>query len=367
LNIGIPKEIKNRESRVSCTPSGVRHLVNAGHHVAVEKGAGEGSGFSDDKYRRAGAMVEPSAEKVWQNELVVKVKEPLGEEFGYLRDDLILFTFLHLASNAGLTEQLLAAGTTSLAYETVQEGGRLPLLAPMSEIAGKMSVLMGAYYLGFQHGGEGKLLGGVPGVLPGKVVVLGGGSAGMHAAKVAAGLGADVTVLELDQERLRELESILPSQVHTLYSTEQHIDEQLEVADVLIGAVLVPGATAPKLVSRRMLQRIKPGAVLVDIAIDQGGCFASSRPTTHEDPVYLEESVVHYCVANMPAAYPQTSTEALAGASLPYIRRIADLGLASATVIMPGLAGGLNTWHGRITHESLANSLGKPYFENPFR
>ncbi len=366
MNIGIPKEIKSGENRVACTPSGVRHLVSGGHKVQVEAGAGAGSGFSDDKYRRAGAVVTSSAEKVWKSDLVVKVKEPLAEEFRFFREELMLFTFLHLAGVPDLTNALLDAGVTALGYETVQENGRLPLLAPMSEIAGKMSVLMGAFYLGRHHGGEGKLLGGVPGVLPGKVAILGGGSAGMHAAKIATGLGADVTVLELDQERMRYLESALPTHVNTLYSTEQHIEEQLESADLLIGAVLVPGAIAPKLITRAMLKKMKPGSVLVDIAVDQGGCAETSRPTTHEDPVFIESGVVHYCVANMPAAYPQTSTEALTGVTLPYIRRIADFGLDSAMVMMPGLSMGLNVWRGTITHEAVAASLGKPFHEKPF-
>ncbi|NTW68899.1 MAG: alanine dehydrogenase [Chlorobiaceae bacterium] len=366
MNIGIPVERKSGENRVACTPSGVRNLVAAGHRVVVEAGAGVGSGFSDDKYRRAGAQLTASTEKVWKSDMVAKVKEPLEEEFRFFREDLILFTFLHLAGVPVLAEKLLESGVTALAYETVQENGRRPLLAPMSEIAGKMSVLMGAYYLSNHQGGKGKLLGGVPGVLPGKVAVLGGGLAGMHAAKVAAALGADVTVLEVDQERMRYLETALPSQVHTLYSTEQHIEEQLEQVDLLIGAVLVPGAVAPKLVSRAMLRNMKPGAVLVDIAVDQGGCIETTRPTTHESPVYVEEGVVHYCVANMPAAYPQTSTEALTGATLPYIRRIADLGLESAMVMMPALSSGLNIWKGNVTHEALAQSLGKPFHENPF-
>jgi alanine dehydrogenase len=366
MNIGIPVERKAGENRVACTPSGVRNLVSAGHRVVVESGAGAGSGFSDDKYRRAGAQLTASTEKVWKSDLVVKVKEPLEEEFRFFREDLILFTFLHLAGVPELALKLLETGVTALAYETVQENGRLPLLAPMSEIAGKMSVLMGAFYLGRHHGGEGKLLGGVPGVLPGKVAILGGGSAGMHAAKVAAALGADVTVIEMDQERMRYLESALPPQVHTLYSSELHIEEQLETVDLLIGAVLVPGASAPKLVSRGMLRKMKPGAVLVDIAVDQGGCIETSRPTTHEQPIFIEEGVVHYCVANMPAAYPQTSTEALTGVTLPYIRRIADFGLESAMVMMPGLSMGLNTWKGHVTHEALAHSLQRPFHENPF-
>jgi alanine dehydrogenase len=366
MNIGIPKEIKTGENRVSCTPAGVRHLVSSGHRVVVETGAGNGSGFSDDKYKRAGAVIAPSADRVWESEMVVKVKEPLSQEYRFFRRDLTLFTFLHLAGVPELATELLETGVTAIAYETVQENGRLPLLAPMSEIAGKMSVMMGGFYLAKHQGGEGKLLGGVPGVLPCRVVIFGGGSAGMHAAKVAAGLGADVTLLEIDQDRMRFLESALPQQVHTLYSTEQHVEEQLETVDLLIGAVLVPGAIAPKIIRREMLRMMKPGAVFVDISIDQGGCAETSRPTTHDKPVFVEEKVLHYCVANMPSAYPQTSTEALTGVTLPYIRRIADFGLESAMVMMPGLSMGLNIWNGAVTHEALARSLGKPYLENPF-
>jgi alanine dehydrogenase len=366
MNIGIPKEIKTKENRVACTPAGVRHLVSAGHRVVVERGAGEGSGYRDEKYRLAGAVIASSPDKVWKSELVVKVKEPLEEEFRYLRKDLILFTFLHLAGVPSLAACLLEAGTTSIAYETVEVAGRLPLLAPMSEIAGKMSVIMGGYFLSKHLGGEGKLLGGVPGVLPGRVLVLGGGAAGMNAARAAAGLGAEVTVMELDQDRMRELESALPSQVHTIYSNEQHLEELLPETDLLIGSVLLPGASAPKLVSRSMVKRMKPGSVIVDIAIDQGGCIETSRPTNHDDPVFIDEGVVHYCVTNMPAAYPGTSTEALTGVSMPYVRRLADLGLESAMVVMPGFAWGLNTWEGHLTHPAVARSLGLPYHENPF-
>lgn len=366
MKIGIPKEIKSGETRVACTPAGVRHLVSGGHRVVVQSGAGAASGFSDDKYRRAGAVVSASAEKVWKNDMVVKVKEPLDEEYGYFRQELILFTFLHLAGVPSLASKLVESGVTGVAYETVEEGGRLPLLSPMSEIAGKMSVVMGSYFMSSRFGGSGLLPGGVPGVLPARVVVLGGGAAGMHAAKVAAGVGADVTLLEIDQEKMRLLESALPAQVRTLYSTEQHIEEQVATADLLIGAVLVPGAAAPKLVSREMVRRMKPGSVLVDIAVDQGGSVATTRPTTHDDPVFVEEKVIHYCVANMPAAYPRTSTEALTASTLSYVRRIADLGLESAMVMLPGLAMGLNTWKGGIAHPALAESLGLPYVENPF-
>jgi alanine dehydrogenase len=366
MNIGIPKEIKTLETRVGCTPAGVRHLVGAGHRVVVEKGAGAGSGFSDEKYRLAGAVLVARSEEVWKCELVVKVKEPLEAEYRFFRKDLILFTFLHLAGVPELARALVGAGTTAIAYETVEVGGRLPLLAPMSEIAGKMSVLMGGYYLSKHHGGKGKLLGGVPGVLPGRVLVLGGGTAGLNAARAAAGLGAEVTVMESDQERMRDLEAVLPAQVHTIYSNEQHLEELLPETDLLIGAVLLTGASAPKLVTRRMIQSMKIGSVIVDIAIDQGGCIETSRPTTHLEPVFIEEGVVHYCVTNMPAAFPGTSTEALSGVTLPYVRRLADLGLESAMVVMPGFAGGLNTWNGTVTQEAVALSVGLPYHENPF-
>jgi len=366
MNIGIPREIKTLESRVACTPAGVRSLVGAGHRVLVECGAGEASGFSDDKYRLAGAVLVQQPEEAWSADLIVKVKEPLEEEFRFFRKEQILFTFLHLAGVPGLAKALAAAGVTAIGYETVEVGGRLPLLAPMSEIAGKMSVLMGGYYLSKHHGGMGKLLGGVPGVLPGRVLVLGGGTAGLNAARAAAGLGAEVTVMEADQERMRTLESVLPSQVHTIYSNEQHLEELLPETDLLIGAVLLAGASAPKLVTRQMVQAMKPGAVLVDIAIDQGGCIETSRPTTHHDPVFVEEGAVHYCVTNMPAAYPATSTEALTGVTLPYVRRLADLGLESAMVVMPGLAGGLNVWDGKIVQPAVATSLGVEFGKNPF-
>ena len=366
MNIGIPREIKVKENRVSCTPAGVRHLVSAGHRVVVERGAGEGSGFSDEKYQRAGAIMADSAEEVWKNDLVVKVKEPLASEFQFLRQNQILFTFLHLASAPELTRELLDAKTTAIAYETLEHGGRLPLLAPMSEIAGKMSIIMGGFYLATHQGGEGKLLGALPGVLPGKVLILGGGSAGTNAARAAAGLGAEVTIMEINQDRLRELDALMPPQVHTLYASEQNLEEMLPDVDLIVGAVLVIGAIAPKLLTRSMLRKMKPGSVVVDIAIDQGGCFETSHPTTHENPVFIEEGVIHYCVANMPGAYPRTSTEGLTGATLPYIRRIADLGLESAMVMVPGLAKGLNTWNGNLTHREVANSLGLPFHDNPF-
>jgi len=366
MNIGIPREIKVKENRVSCTPAGVRHLVSGGHRVVVECGAGEGSGFSDEKYQLAGALMVSAPEEAWSNELVVKVKEPIAPEFPFLRQDQILFTFLHLAGAPELARALLDARTTSIAYETIEHGGRLPLLAPMSEIAGKMSIIMGGFYLAAHQGGEGRLLGALPGVLPGKVLILGGGSAGTNAAKAAAGLGAEVTVMEINQDRLRELEALLPSQVRTLYASEQNLEDALADVDLIVGAVLVTGGVAPRLLTRSMLRKMKRGAVVVDIAIDQGGCFETSRPTTHDNPVYSEEGIVHYCVANMPGAYPRTSTEALTCATLPYIRRIADLGLDGAMVMVPGLAKGLNTLNGQVTHKEVAHSLGLPFYDNPF-
>jgi alanine dehydrogenase len=366
MNIGIPKEIKTNENRIACTPAGVRHLVGSGHRVVVERGAGEGSRLSDDNYQRAGAIIAGSPGEVWKNDLIVKVKEPIQQEFKFFREDQILFTFLHLASAPELANSLIEAKTTSIAYETVEHGGRLPLLTPMSEIAGKMSIIMGGFYLAKDQGGEGKLLGGLPGVLPCKVLILGGGSAGINAAKAAAGIGAEVTLMEINQERLRELDALLPPQVHTLYANELNLEEMLADVDLIVGAVLITGARAPKLMTRSMLRKMKQGAVVIDIAIDQGGCFETSRPTTHENPVFIEEGIVHYCVANMPAAYPRTSTEGLTGATLPYIRRIADLGLESAMVMVPGLAGGLNTWSGHVTHKAVASSLGLPFHDNPF-
>lgn len=367
MHIGIPREVKPQETRVACTPSGVRHLVSVGHRVVVQCGAGVASGFSDDRYRRAGAVMTRSAEKVWQSELVVKVGEPVEAEYGFFRKELILLTFLHLAGNRGLSCALLDAGVTAIACEAVQDGGgRRPILAPMSEIAGMMSVLIGAHCLARQHGGAGILPGRVPGLLPAKIVVLGGGSAGIQAARGAAAYGADVTVLEVDQERIRYLESVLPLQVRVMDSTEQHVAEQLASVDLLIGAVHVSGVATSKLVRRPMLSLVKDGAVFVDLSINQGGCFESSKPTSHDDPVFIEQGVIHYCVGNMPAAYPLTSTEAFCGAVLPYVRRIADLGFESAMVMMPELAAGLSLWSGNVTHRALAGSLQLPFFENPF-
>ena len=310
MTIGIPKEIKEQEQRVGLLPSAAQTLVGHGHTVLVQKNAGVGSGYPDEEYVKAGAQIVESAEEIFQRaDMIVKVKEPLPAEWPLLRRGQILFTYLHLAASKPLTEALLNSGVTGVAYETIQIGNRLPLLEPMSEIAGRMSVVMGAYYLAKHNGGTGVLLGGVPGVLPGRVVVLGGGTAGVNAARMATGLGADVTILEVDLERMRFLD-ITMDNAHTLYSSEAHLHELMATTDLLIGAVLVPGAKAPKLITRAMLRKMKPGSVVVDIAIDQGGCAETSRPTTHLDPVYVEEGVTHYCVANMPAAYARTATQA---------------------------------------------------------
>ncbi|MFT7515727.1 MAG: alanine dehydrogenase, partial [Candidatus Omnitrophota bacterium] len=306
--IGIPKEVKNRENRVSCSPGGARMFTSAGHRVLVQKGAGQGSGYEDEEYAAVGAELVESAEDAWSAELVIKVKEPTPDEFGFLREGLLLFTYLHLAADRPLTDRLLASKTTAIAYETVQHERHLPLLEPMSEIAGRMSTLVGAHYLSRPAGGKGVLLGGVPGVLPGRVLVIGGGTAGINAGRVAMGIGADVTILDIDLEKMRFLDITLHSEARTLYSNEQNLRELLPRIDLIIGAVLIPGAKAPKLVTRDMLKLMRPGSVLVDIAIDQGGCCETSRATTHDDPVYTEEGIIHYCVANMPGAYARTAT-----------------------------------------------------------
>lgn len=356
--IGVPREIKADEHRVALLPSAAYQLVRRGHQVIVERGAGVGSGYPDADYEKAGAeLVNQHANIFARAELIVKVKEPLASEVPLLRSGQLLFTYLHLAANRELTEGLLRSGVTALAYETVEVNGRLPLLEPMSEIAGRMSILVGGYYLAKHNGGNGTLLGGVPGVLPGKVVVLGGGTSGINAARMAQGLGADVTILEVDVERMRFLDITLHT-AHTLYSNEAHILEMLPGVDLLIGAVLVPGARAPKLISRKLLEVMKPGSVLVDIAIDQGGCAETSRPTTHHDPTYVEEGVIHYCVANMPGAYARTATQALTNVTYRYLELIADLGLADACRKQPALLGGINIWNGQTTSAAVASAHG---------
>ena len=355
--IGVPKEIKPQEFRVGLVPSGADQLVKRGHRVVVEKQAGAGIGFSDREYEQAGAVLVDSHEAAFEAELVVKVKEPIASEYGLIKSGQILFTYLHLAANRELTLALAASGATCIGYETVQVERRLPLLEPMSEIAGRMSVIVGGYFLAKHCGGTGVLLGGVPGVLPGRVVVLGGGTAGVNAARMAQGLGAAVTILELDVERMRFLDLALPG-INTLYSSESHLMEVLPGADLLIGAVLVPGARAPKLVGREMLRAMKPGSVLVDIAIDQGGCVATSRPTTHENPVFVEEGVTHYCVGNMPGAYARTATQALTNVTFPYVEAIAGLGVAGACERFPSLAPGINIAAGKIACKAVAAAHG---------
>jgi alanine dehydrogenase len=356
--IGVPREIKQQEYRVALLPSGAYQLAKRGHQVVVERGAGAGAGFPDAEYEQAGAQLADSHEGVFgQADLIVKVKEPLPAEYKLLRRDQILFTYLHLAADKGLTEALMKSGATCIAYETLEVNRRLPLLEPMSEIAGRMSILVGGYFLAKHFGGSGILLGGVPGVLPGKVVVLGGGASGINAARMAQGMGADVTILEVDLERMRFLDITLHT-AHTLYSNESHLLELLPDVDLLIGAVLVPGARAPKLITRQMLRKMHPGSVLVDIAIDQGGCAETSRPTTHHDPVFVEEGVTHYCVANMPGAYARTATQALTNATFRYIETLADLGLAEACQKVPALVTGINVKEGKITHKAVAEAHG---------
>jgi len=359
--IGVPKEIKAKEFRVGLLPSAAYQLIRRGHHVVVERRAGVGAGFPDEDYRQAGAeLVDDHAAVFERAELVIKVKEPQPSEIPLLRPGQILFTYLHLAPDRALTEGLLRSGVTAIAYETVEFKGRLPLLEPMSEIAGRMSIYVGAYFLGKHCGGSGTLLGGVPGVLPGRIVVLGGGTSGVNAARLATGLGLDVTILEVDLERMRFLDITLHT-AHTLYSNEAHLLNLLPDVDLLIGAVLVPGARAPKLIRRDMLRRMRPGSVLVDIAIDQGGCAETSRPTTHDHPVFVEEGVLHYCVTNMPGAYARTATQALTNVTYPYLENLADHGLAEACRRQPALLHGINVQNGKLTCRAVAEAHGLPY------
>ena len=361
--IGLPKEIKAQENRVGLLPSAVYQLIRRGHRVLVQKAAGAGSGYGDEEYAGAGGEVTETAEEIFAKaEMIVKVKEPLPEEYALLRRGQILFTYLHLAANKPLTEALRAAGVIAIGYETVEVNRRLPLLEPMSEIAGRMSVIVGGYFLAKHCGGTGVLLGGVPGVLPGRVVVIGGGTSGVNAARMATGLGADVTILEVDIERMRFLDITMHT-AHTLYSNPAHLLGLLPTVDLLIGAVLVPGARAPKLISREMLRVMKPGSVLVDIAIDQGGCAETSRPTTHHDPTYVEEGVIHYCVANMPAAYARTATQALTNVTAGYIEMLADHGVPGAFHRDPRLLGGLNLINGHITYRGVADAHGLEFTE----
>jgi len=361
--IGVPKEVKDHESRVGITPAGVRALEEAGHKVLVETGAGELSAFSDDEYQSAGAEIVGSAYDVWRlAEMIVKVKEPVEKEYGYFREGLVLFTYLHLAPVPALTGKLLERKVTGIAYETIRDrAGTLPLLTPMSEVAGRMSVQVGASYLEKEKGGRGVLLGGVPGVPPGNVCVIGGGIVGTNAAKVALGMGAKVTIVDLNLNRLRELDDIFNGRVHTLASNSYNVSHAVREADLLIGGVLIPGAAAPKIVTRSMISKMKKGAVVVDVAIDQGGCIETARPTTHSDPSYVVDGVVHYCVTNMPAAVPNTSTLALTNATFPYVARLAKMGATGAIQADAGLQDGVNTYEGILTCKPVADSQGKPW------
>lgn len=358
MRVAVPAEVKNNEFRVAITPAGVHDLVTHGHEVLVQSGAGRGSAIADEQYASAGATIEPDADSVWAKaDLLLKVKEPIESEYRYFRDGLVLFTYLHLAAERVLTEALVAGGVTGIAYETVQLPTRaLPLLAPMSEVAGRLAPIVGANAMLTPNGGPGLLVPGVPGTHPAKIVVLGGGVAGTSSITVAVGLGAEVTVLDTNIQRLRELDALYSGRIVTIASNGFEIDKALLTADMVIGSVLVPGARAPKLVSNELVSRMKPGSVLVDIAVDQGGCFADSHPTTHADPTFGVHGSLFYCVANMPGAVPHTSTYALTNATMPYVRAIANTGWTAALRADPALALGLNTWQGGVVSEPVASA-----------
>jgi len=358
--IGVPKEIKEEENRVAITSTGVSAFISHGHQVFVEKGAGLGSGISDRAYEAAGATILDSAREIWQrSNLIMKVKEAEQEELAFLRPNLILYAYLHLAANEKLTQSLVKKKVASIAYETIQlEDGSLPLLTPMSEIAGRLSLQVGAWCLQAENGGRGLLLGGASGVRPGKVVILGAGIAGSSACHVAAGMGAYVSILDVNPSKLRYIHDILGGRITTLMSNRANVEEEVVDADLVVGGVLIPGAKTPKLIPRSLVRMMKPGAAIVDIAIDQGGCGETSHPTTHTQPIYIEEEVVHYCVTNMPAIVPNTSTYALTNATLAYGLEIADKGAVKSMKENPALAKGLNTYQGKITHEGVANAFG---------
>ena len=367
MNIGVPKEVKNNEFRVAITPSGVREFVKNGHAVFVEKGAGLGSAIADDDYVSVGATILNTADEVWDKaELILKVKEPIQVEYSRLRKDQVLFTYLHLAASRECTDALIKSGTTAIAYETVEVSGALPLLAPMSEVAGRMAAQVGAAALQKSAGGRGVLLGGVPGVRPGKVLVLGGGTAGLAAATIAHGMRADVTIVDVNQKRLGEIDQIFGGTVKTLMSNTHEIEEQAAHADLVIGAVLVHGAKAPKLITNTLVKKMKPGAVLVDIAIDQGGCFEDSRPTTHAEPTFKVHETLFYCVANMPGAVPFTSTYALSNATLPFALALANKGWKTALSEDPALRKGLNIHDGKIYYRAVGDAHGLPASEWTF-
>jgi len=361
MRIGVPKELKEQEHRVAVLPSVVYQLTRLGHQVYVERDAGTGAGYPDREYEQAGAILRSDHAEIFERgDLVVKVKEPLSSEYSLLRRGQILFTYLHLAAARDLTQALMDSGVTAIAYETVEVNRRLPLLEPMSEIAGRMSIIVGGYFLAKHSGGTGVLLGGVPGVLPGNVIVIGGGNSGINAARMATGLGANVTILEVDVERMRFLDITMHT-AHTLYSSEEHLLEMLPRTDLLIGAVLEPGARAPRLITRSMLRLMKPGSVLVDIAIDQGGCSETSRPTTHHDPVYVEEGITHYCVANMPGAYARTATQALTNVTARFVEFLAEGGVEGAIKSEPAIASGVNVMDGKIRNKAVAEAHKLPF------
>lgn len=364
MRIGVPKEIKSNENRVGIVPAGVHALVGDGHRVYLEAGAGLGSGISDQEFRDAGAEILPTAKDVWGTaEMVMKVKEPLKAEYGLCRPDLTVFTYFHFAAARELTDAMLASKAACFTYETVEVDGKLPLLVPMSEVAGRMAIQVGAAYLQKANGGRGVLLGGVPGVEPGNVVILGGGVVGTNAAKMAAGLGAHVTILDVNLDRLRYLDDVMPRNVTTVHSNPVNIHTRVRYADLVVGAVLVEGARAPLLVPRSYLKDMKEGSVIVDVAVDQGGCVETIRPTTHADPTYVVDGVVHYGVANMPGAVPRTSTYALTNATLPFARRLARLGPIEAVRRDPALRSAVNAWKGQVTHRGVAEAFGLPFAE----
>lgn len=364
MKIGVPKEVKKDENRVGATPATVHSFVEAGHSVQVQRGAGVQIGFTDEMYQKAGAQIVETAKDVYKNEMIIKVKEPQESEFPLLWEGQVLFTYLHLAPDRHQTEELLERKVVGIAYETVtDEQGRLPLLIPMSEIAGRLSIQAGATALQMIHGGRGVLLGGIPGVAPGKVVVLGGGVVGTEAMRMAIGLGADVTLLDRSLKRLRELDQRFAPALKTLYSTPAAVEEAIQTADLVIGAVLIAGAAAPRLITKAMLKKMKPGSVIIDVAIDQGGCTETSKPTTHSNPTYVVDGVVHYCVANMPAACARTSTVGLTNATLPYALKLANLGYKKAMMKDPHLMDGLNVYFGKVTNQPVAEALGYDYFD----
>ncbi len=360
--VGVPKEIKDNEYRVAMTPGGARQLVEAGHKVWVETNAGEGSGFSDAQYETAGAKIVPTNADAWSAQMVVKVKEPQPSEYEFMRSDLVIFTYLHLAAEERLTREMMARGPTGIAYETVElPNGHLPLLTPMSEVAGRMAIQVGAHYLEKMNGGRGKLLGGVPGVRPADVAIIGAGVVGTNAAQMALGMGAQVFMIDINLDRLRYLDEVMGGRLTTLSSNPLTIAEAVRRADLVVGAVLIKGAKAPKLVTREMISTMTPGSVIVDVAVDQGGCVEATHPTTHSDPIIVVDGVILYCVANMPGAVPRTSTYALSSATLPYAVKLANMGAEAAIQADPAVAKGVNTYKGKITYLSVAEAFGLEY------